>query len=349
MHHDNQTPKRWRPARFFALIVLVGVLSTGCEVGWQGETEPTLGQAAVVAATRGVANWAADSSDCELEVVGVEHVRRFGAAADASGEIANSTPLLDGVQGCNDILTPREVREQDLYPTGSRSNYRSIVGGFLDESPTAAKHLVKVEWNSPAGQFSTLSAANADRIKIMFAPVGTVLGSDVAPAESTLERVDALDETPEGEAVWAPEGDETEWLVWQDSLTTPLEGVGTVPIEHGQTLAETGPEITVDWNPNTDVSEANCTIGGEGLVSSQSIEPDVSTSALNQQLAETDVRTEWREDTCFVIFQVDVGIAGGTVDMSSSRATNGPGYDISKSGLGQFWTFRRTYEWGITE
>lgn len=348
-YRDDWTTSRWRSVQFLTLIALLSLLGVGCELGWQDTGQPTLHQASAVAAARGVANWAADSSDCGLQVVSVSHVKQFGPLPKLSEEIANNTPLLDGVQGCDDILTPSQVQEQDIYPVGSRSDYRSVVEAFLDTSPTDAEHVVRVDWNSPNGQFSTLTAVNADSLKVLFSPVGTVVGSDVAETESTTQRVDTSSGSSSTEATWRPEGEGKERLVWQDSLSTELERVGTFPIDHGQVLAKTAPEMTLEWNSDAQFSEANCTIDGSGLVSNPSVDAGVSTSDLNRQLVKTDVRAEWRDDTCFVVFQVDIGVTEGNATMSATEVASGPGYKISKSGIGQFWSFRRSYEWGLTE
>lgn len=349
MNREGWTPGRWRSLQMWTLLVLLGVVAFGCEIGWQDTEQRTLDQVSAVAAATSVASWAADSSDCGLQVVSVSHVKQFGPLPKLSEEIADNTPVLDGRQGCDDILVPSQVQEQDVYPTGSRSDYRSVVEAFLDASPTDAEHVVRVDWNSPNGRFSTLTAVNADSLKVLFSPVGTVLGSDIAEPESIAQRVDTSSGSSSTEATWRPEGEDTEQLVWQDSLSTELEGVGTLPVDHGQVLAETAPEMTLEWNSDAQFSEANCTIDGSGLVSNPSIDAGVSTSDLNRQLVKTDVRAEWRDDTCVVVFQVDIGVTEGNATPSAREATNGPGFEISKSGIGQLWTFRRSYEWGLTQ
>lgn len=334
--------------RFLGLLLCVGLGTAGCEVGWQGSPNPPLNPTAAVASARAVANWAADSSGCPLEVVSVEHEKRVGSVSALSEEIADRTPILNGVRGCDDILTPNEVQEQDVYPTGSRSNYRSVMETLLADSPTAADHVVKVDWNSPNGQFSTFTAVNADSLKVLFSPVGTVLGSDAAPPSTSTSRSDSFSQNSTPETTWTPEGDE-ETLVWQDSLTVQVADVATAPLDHGQALAKTAPEITTEWNSGVEFSESSCTLDGTGIVRSSSVDPGISTFELYSQLVETDTRAEWSDGTCSILFQVDVGIAEGTASMSSAPASNGPGFDISKSGRGQFWTFRRTYQWKVTE
>lgn len=348
MHRDNWTVTDRSPVRTLSLILFVALTVVGCELGWQDTGQPSLDEASAVAAARGVAQWAADSSDCNLQVVRVEHVKRFGPLDKLSDEIANNTPVLDGVQGCDTVIRPGEVQDQNLFPTGSRSNYRSVMEKLLDDSPTDAEHVVRVEWNAPSGGFSTLTAVNADSLKVLFSPVGTMLGSDVAAQDAMASRTDALNENGTPAATWTPRGGGRERLIWQDSLKVELEGAGTLPVDHGRTLAKTAPEITAEWNSDAEVTESTCTVGSGGVATSTSIDPAVSTAEFFRQLAETDRRTEWRDGECALIFQVDVGIAEGNATMSSSTSTSGPGSEISKSGVGQFWTFRRTYEWIVT-
>lgn len=299
-----------------------------------------------------VAIWATDNSGCQLQATEVRYQSKIGTLSDASNRIVDQTPVLNGTDGCDEIIRPRTVRDQGLYPTGSRSNYRSIVETRIDESPTDANHLVRIRWLAEGGSFSTLMAVNTDSLQLLFAPIRSLVGSDSGPPEASAQRTDTLgtgsveNQSP---TTWTPAGSSGEDLVWRSSVSGDTRTMGRVTVDNPKTLARIAPEKTVEWNPDAAFTSGNCTLGPQGLVTSATLDSGTNTSSTYRQITETDVRVEWQLGQCCVKCVLDVGVGEGNVTLSSSETADGFGSDISKSGTGQFWSFRRTYSWCITE